>query len=328
MDGFTPASEELFKAQTFGDAPSTHELLEVTQDTLEGHAHTLHVSSTELQNTSQSTEILSGQGSIQNPTIILVKLEYEPKVTPRFHARAADVAHLFRSFQLQPYMLYLVSRDVVGFQQVAPSTRASAAMNQSSLSTYYLNYEAMKIIWSYDPQTRNSSGVIFARVTPGGRAAFSQYRSNLRSFCHGEMVYHPLFLLFVAIVSNTQFYDQRVIARERSISTTELKTPYSPWSLDVSVNLMGVKKVNKISLYSSKMAAAVLDLEDVLQHFRMVKNMKSAFDEADPLAPGRESIMEGLELILPRLEYTIIYAEYLRERAKNQLAVVSRLRLH
>lgn len=322
MDHIAAASEELFTAQDFSDEPSAYEILEVVQNapTRLGRTHELRVSSTSLDQAASAVEAPDVNGE---PSLTLVKVRLdETEVTSRFCTTSTDFIELSRAFKIHPYTLYLISRNIVGYQQIGPSDKQGPTPYRTYYATYYVNYEALKIVWAYNPRTQTSRGIMLQKATPGGTSAYSKFCEKLTAFCSDEMVHHPLFPLFIAIVSTTEFFDQRVLAQERLIGQTEMQLPYSPWSLDTSVNPIATKDAQKLSWYSRKMAAAVIELEDVLRHINMVTRMADAFNQPDTLTPGNESIIECLGLMLAHLHYTNTFATFLRERAKNQLGVV------
>jgi len=327
MDRVAAGSEELFRAQDFGDAPLIYEMLEVLPAPTGRPevAHTLRMSSIDLHQGAQAFPAIHKQNATQ-PPLTLVKVEFDQKVVSRFHTTADDFINLSRAFHIHPYALYLISMDVVSFQQIQQSSTRATDEDHTCRPTYFVNYEALKIVWSYHPETKSSAGIILPRASQTGEAAYSQFCTKLRAFCSEDMMtQHPLFPLFIAISAATEFFDQRVVSQERSISKTEERLPFSPWSLDTPLNIMDARDVQKITWYSRKMAAAVFEAEDVLRHINMVTKMRDAFEQVDALVPGHQSIMDCLDLMLAHLSYSKSYAAFLRERAKNLLGVVNEL---
>jgi len=331
MEWISTTAEAVFRGQEFGDIPVAYDLLDIISSP-NGNRHELRRTSADILHASQpevavSTDRQSGK---PNHPLSLTRVDFEPSFKPKFHTTATDFLRLFKSLNLPPFALYLISRDIMAFQQLREFDGGATTQKQP-LAAYYLNYEALKIVWSYNPTTLSTKGIILTRVTLSGRNAYQQFCDKLDSLSRGDMVYHPLFPMFVALVATIQSIDDRIVAREQSISATELRTPYSPWSLDVP----RADDVNVISECSHKMAAAVVELEDALRHMRLLKTMKLAFEgigvteydiseDSQTLAESGGSAMRGtLGLLCNHLEAAETYAGYLRERAKIQLSMVS-----
>jgi hypothetical protein len=330
MEIFQKGAEKALGEQIFCNTPLQYELLEIANDDLT--TKRLSRQSLSVADLRRGATQWAGADSM-GPSLKLVKLDFEPATRQKLYSTADDIFELFRCLELDTYILYMMCRDVMGFHQV--SVRQSILSLNESVFNFFINNEPLKVLWSFNTTNLATKGIILTRVTPGGRACYSDFYQLLDQYSH--LIVHPLLLAFIVVLETVAFSDKIVNKQEEVVSQTELRTGFSPWSLDVCYDFSRPAELENFSFFSQKMGASLVELEDVLRHTKIMQRIITSLQEhgshyrltlsSEPkkicINNAHEDISKILSLIQPQLEYTELYIGYLRERAKNQLSVVS-----
>lgn len=329
MDCFRKEAEQELCKQIFRNAPPQYHVIEIF---IQGSIHTSSTSTLAVTNLRETTTLQPVETEPLCPSLQLVKVEFEPSAKQKLYSTAGDIIKFFRCFELDTYMLYLMYRDIMGFYEVS---RCNSRYNsKGTVFSYFINIEPLKVLWSFNTATLATRGVILARATPGGRHCYQDFCHMLDRYC--RLVAHPLLPAFAAIMEIMDFSDRTVNKQEEIVSQTELKTGFSPWSLDVRYNLAGSAELDSFNEISQQMGASLVELEDIMRQTKVSTQILAFFQDysnedcsiicpdADKAAiqAAHQSMSQILLLGRKQLVYSEIYIGYLRERAKNQLTVV------
>ena len=327
MDIFRREAEKELAEQSFQNRPLQYDLFQISSVDLKSHISGGHLPAAKLER--RETDWIG------TASLTLVKVVFEPRARQILHTTADDLLELFRCLDLDPYMLYLMYRDVMGYHQVG--VRQSIHFPNESVYNFFVNVEPMKVLWSFNPANLTTKGIILPRYTRGGKASCDDFCRLVEKY--SPLMAHPVFPAFAAVLEVVAFSDKMINKVQQEVTKTELETGFSPWSLHVLYDFTKPKELDKFIGRSQKMAASLVNLEDVMRQTKMMQRIINALQESrDDFLSGatsdcakmsmqtaREDIFQVLSLTRPRLEYADLYANNLRERAKNQLTVVSHL---
>ena len=232
-----------------------------------------------------------------------------------------ELLQLWEAFGMEPYQLYLISRCVRGFQQL--HLPGSGADKQH----YFANYDSHCIAWTHDTRSATSSGVIIVRRR-GNKYEYSAIDRWLEAFCaYKSLVSHPLFPLLVSTVQIMEFIYVKGEKTQAGIRAVESISGFHPWhDRDRVADGLDAEDLDELSAASRSAGSIVVELEDILRQVRLSRRAAAAFDQAMPTTSPME-LAEQMVPVVYTLRQQLDSAEdlilYLRERAKNQLTVVS-----
>ena len=330
MDVFRMEAEKALGEQIFRNTPSQYDLFEIpSRGSMAIH---LPRGSLPVARLRRGAFEWAGAESM-GPSLKLVKVDFEPATRQILYTTADDILELFRCLELDTYMLYMMYRDIMGFHQVG--VRQSVRSPNESVFNFFVNVEPLKVLWSFNTTNLATKGIVLTRVTPGGRACYHDFCRLLEQY--SPLIAHPLLPAFAVVLDIVAFSDKIVNKQEEVVSQTELKTGFSPWSLDVCYDFTRPAELDKFSSISQKMGASLVELEDVMRHMKIMQRIITSLQEHGNqywsayasehekvcIQTAHEDISQVLSLTRPQLEYAELYTGYLRERAKNQLTVVS-----
>lgn len=330
MDIFRNESERALGKQIFQNTPLQYELLEISSRV----STETHLSRGLLQTAKLRRGTLEwADAESTSPSLILVKVDFEAAAQQKLYTTANDILLLFRCLELDTCMLYMMYRDIMGFHQV--SFRQSIRSPNETVFNFFVNIEPLKVLWSFNATNLATKGIVLTRATPGGRSCYHDFCRLLDQY--SRLMAYPLFPAFAVVLEVVAFSDKIVNEQEEVVAQTELKTGFSPWSLDVRYNFTRLADLDKLSFISQKMGATLVELESVMWYMKTMQRIITSFQghgsqdwsayasEAGKafIHSAHQDISQVLSLIRPQSEYTELYIGYLRERAKNQLSVVS-----
>jgi len=327
MDIFRREAEKELAEQSFQNRPLQYDLFQISSVDLKSHISGGHLPAAKLER--RETDWIG------TASLTLVKVVFEPGVPQILHTTADDLLELFRCLDLDPYMLYLMYRDVMGYHQVG--VRQSIHSPNESVYNFFINVDPLKVLWSFNPANVTTKGIVLPRDTDGGKASCDGFCLLVEKYA--PLMAHPVFPAFAAVLEVMAFSEKMINKVHQEVSDTEMETGFSPWSLDVLYDFTKPKELDKFIERSQTMAASLVNLEVVMRQTKMMQRIKNSLQESrDEFLTGATSertkiamqtaqkeIFQLVSLTQPRLEYAELYANNLRERAKNQLTVVSHL---
>ena len=240
---------------------------------------------------------------------------------------------IVRAFQIDPYVLYLVSSDEGrGFHQVN-----SATSDQRTL-TFFLDNVAYMLFWSFDKFTLTTNGVIISRTSTNGQRAVSQFWKWFRRY--ETMIGHPFFLAYVPSIGNFIFVGGVVRRREHAIRSVESRTGFSLYSRDAQKpHGHEEEELDNLVGDSRAMSASLVGLADVMRHLETTQKIIATLRSAETqewlknivtectgvVKESNTEILKATFVLNSQIESQMGYISYLEERARNQVNVVSPL---
>ena len=180
----------------------------------------------------------------------------------------------------------------------------------------------------------STKAIIITRTSSSNDKAFSSLVPRLDHY--KKSANHPLFLAFVAAVDAIYYVDRCFQRQVDGIRHVEEQTGFSPFHLGKPLNHHTTEEelleLSEMSRTASSILVSVADMTQHLQCVRVVlealtqkqTTWKSAIpEETKALIENTDQDISQASLILhSHVESDFEYADYLRERARNQLAVV------
>ena len=329
MDAFRQQAAKTFKEQIFTDRPMQYEVLKIVRQTSGRPALVTETLPVTVLQTSDWIRADSVE-----PSLMLIHIEYDAAALQRFHTSEEDMLRLFHDLDLDPYMLSMVYRDNMGYYQL-PS-RPAIWTTKEAVVAFFINVEPLKVLWSFNTSTCSVKGLILTRKTVGGRVSYRDFCQLLNG--HASLIAHPLLPCYCVVLDVMMFCDKIVAKQEEVISMTEAQTGYNPWSaVPDYASWSNSAEFEDLGSISQKMSGTMVELEDISRHMKIMARILASLAETDYMTSivhvnkeafrvAHEDISQVLSLLRPQLEYTEVYIGYLRERARNQLTVVSDVR--
>lgn len=236
--------------------------------------------------------------------------------------------HLWDSFHLDPYMVYMFSRNVPGFHQL-PS--ASSAPPDNRYLTFYLNVQAHWVMWTYDSDNFSTNAIVLSRDTAGRPDAYPAVHAHLRRYASSSG--HPLLLTLVFALERVEYIDKVVKDQHRRIGRAEQYTGFSHFYLNKPLPPIqdAEAKLAQLSDLSRIASSVLVALADMVQHLKCSETMLAAISsfELTPAMAGIDGIVRRdaemkciARLLQPQLKERYNYVDYIKQRAENQLTVV------
>ena len=241
--------------------------------------------------------------------------------------------HVWSSFHLDWSMIYMVTSNVPGFLQLPPTSP------DTTMTSFYLNCQAQWLLWTFDPSTREINAILLSRDSNGGRAGYPILHARLKRY--SVLAAHPLYLAIVAALDRVTYVDGFMREQHRRIARVERHTGFSHFYINRPQPLVEDAEAELAHLSNlSRLASGVLvGIADMAQH---LKSAATIFEVAMSgnnfgLAGGNATTTQGMDalvrreteveniarLLSPQLKQRFGYAEYIKERAENQLTVVT-----
>ncbi|KAH0543961.1 hypothetical protein FGG08_001728 [Glutinoglossum americanum] len=258
-------------------------------------------------------------------TLKLVRMHYHPIKGIKFSLSLFQ--RVWHSFRLDPYMICMFCGNVPGFHQLPAST-------SSPLQQFYLHQPEYWLLWSYDPSTLSTNAVFLSYPSPNGNASYPAIRARLER--HKAFVGHPLFLALATTLYAIPYVDSFLREQQRRVLDIERYTGFSHYYIDrprLQVKDAG-EELDRLSDLSRSASSILVGLADMVQHIHVSDAMANAVLNSSLIEDAQsvgvvvssEREMKNIMSILgPQLKETHVAVEYLKERARNQLAVTFNL---
>lgn len=234
--------------------------------------------------------------------------------------------HVWHSFHLDPYMIYMFHRNVPGFSQLSTASTGNPLLN------FYINSQSHWLFWTYDTSTLSTNAILLSRISPGGRAAYPLIHAQLTRYC--ALAGHPLFLALATALEKIDYVDIFLREQRKRIGHTERCTGFSHFQINKPRPHVADAEAELAQLSNlSRLASSVLvGLADMVQHLQSSTTsvdaiLSSSLIEGTPrvdVMVRREAEMKNIASVLrPQLKQRFGYVGYIKERAGNQLTVVT-----
>jgi hypothetical protein len=239
--------------------------------------------------------------------------------------------NVWRSFHLDPYMIYMFHRNVPGFFQLSSSSPGSPLLN------FYVNCQAYWLLWSYDPSTLSTKAILLSRSSPGGPAAYPHIHARLKRY--SGLASHPLFLAVVAVLERTAYVDIFLREQHRRIGRAEKHTGFSHYHINQPRPHVenAEAELDNLSNLSRSASSVLVGLADMVQHLRtsttlveaiLSSNLIEGMHGVDLVARRETEIKNIANLLSPQLKQRFGYVSFIKERAQNQVTVVGFTQIH
>ena len=150
----------------------------------------------------------------------IVRIHYSPGRGIR--CPSSLFRHVWHSFHLDPYMVYMFHHNVPGFFQV-PSLAGNPILS------FYVNCQAHWLLWTYDPSTSSTNAILLSRTSPGGPAAYPGIHARLKTY--SALAGHPLFLALTTALERIAFVDKFMREQHKRIGNVEMHTGFSHYHI-------------------------------------------------------------------------------------------------
>ncbi|KAI9692916.1 MAG: hypothetical protein M1822_004911 [Bathelium mastoideum] len=256
----------------------------------------------------------------------LVRIQYRSDLGIK--STAPMLREIWRSFRLDPYMIYMFHRNVPGYFQL-PSTSSN-----ETLLNFYINSQAYWMLWSYESATLSTNALLISRISPGGRATYPFVHARIQRY--SNLAGHPLFLAVATAIERTTYIDKFLREQHRRIGRTEQHTGFSHFYIDTPQHHTenAEETLARLSDQSRSASSVLVGLADMMQHLQLSTSVVDAF-----LSYSLTGNMQGIDSIVrqdaaiksigsvlrPQVKERFGYVNYVKDRAQNQLTVLFNL---
>ncbi|KAK0708424.1 hypothetical protein B0H67DRAFT_556910 [Lasiosphaeris hirsuta] len=351
MQGLRKRALSGLKHITFAPAPYEHELISVPSP----GAPLMRAT----QPLSQMLESFT-DGAHAPPALRLVKLRILHPTLDKLtgphtiNAPHDEVTRLWELFDLDPTTLHLLTKGIQGFNQHRP-----LAWDQTAKAVYFMASSfTYSIIWTYTVATRSTSGVVIVRHKDIADRDFEQFCDVLAT--QSNIATHPLCPSLALTVQTMDAVYRGTLECQGQVASVEVVTGFSPfnapssgtppWGSGAALSSeLGVvppgapgssgnskieaptsQSLDKITVASRNIGAVLVHLEDDARQLRALQRATDSLCRAGfanmPSCSGEATeVLSAIQALRQQMDSWEVRVDYLRERAKNQLAVLFNL---
>ena len=190
-------------------------------------------------------------------------------------------------------------------------------------------------MWSYDPASMATRAILLTRTSKNADKNSSTLMSKMEHY--KTLAGHPLFLAFVGYVDTAFFIDRLLLGQLDAVRIVEERTGFSYFKQHKPlVTFTTEEELADVSEMTKTVSSILVAMADVRQHIQYCQAALKAFTidgqtwrAAIPKSSDSYIEMTSKDIYLasialqPQLESTAQSTDYVRERARNQLTVVS-----
>jgi hypothetical protein len=234
---------------------------------------------------------------------------------------------IFYSFDMDPYALYMISRNCSGFHRF-------------KVNTFFIRTAFYDLVWSFNPMGMRTRAILLLQRTNGlrgGDSAFEEFKSILQLY--RDQIYTPCLLAFVTSVHIIHITDEVLVKGGNDIRSIEAGTGHGSWGYrrrgahgqDDSFD------IREITESSRRISVRLSHLANQLLHEEIAASILSFMLEQGDSSDWRKGLQdmylhkhddctELLKSVIPMLQKQTgsakLYVNYLQENAKSQSSVV------
>jgi hypothetical protein len=252
----------------------------------------------------------------------------------KMHITKKVFFELFYEFNLDPFVLHMLHRESYGYQQI-PSDEANGDGRKTD--TFYIKTISSLIAWTCDADSKRTRAIFIPRLTDSVRDASSIFNSFTVAATHQRgLVGAPWLPRFIALLELSKWMDGILDGQLQTIREAETLTEHGCWkSWDRSRSR---PRVDDPSDASGKIGFSLSALANVMRHVQIAASLGAGKDVAggrdysyihntpDVPAPTLVEAQNAISLVLEQINCRRMDAEYLEQRARSQLSVVSAAR--
>jgi hypothetical protein len=247
-----------------------------------------------------------------NTSTKIVRMQYHSEIGIKSLPQL--FGHIWRSFELDPYMIHMFHRNVPGFFQLADKLN------------FYVNCQAYWLFWCYNASNSSTNAIILSRLSRGGRAAYPRLCARLERY--RSLAIHPLFFALVAAQDRIAYMDGFLKEQHQHVGRTEEYTGFSHFHMNKR-RVDPETELDQLSNRSRLASSVLVGLADMMQHFEISSAIVDALCNgintntfgADVMQKEAE-IKSIATMLRPQLKQRRGYLSYIKERAQNQVTVV------
>jgi hypothetical protein len=321
MDILRAEAERLLQARTVNLADGQYEAIHI-KSSRSDYANTSFERRT-LNNLELQTFVDDLTAPLDIMSTKIVRMQYHSDLGVK--SLPSLFGHVWRSFGLDSYMIYMFHRNVPAFFQLPSATTGGARLN------FYINCQAYWLLWTFDPSTLSTNAIILSRNSPGGHTAYPHVYSRLERY--SALAGHPLFLALVTVLERIAYLDIFLREQHKRIGRTEEYTGFSHFHIDRLQPRIEDPEIElaQLSDLSRGASSVLVGLADMVQHLKISTTIVDALLSLEPirgtsgvdLMMRKEAEIKSIASVLdPQLKQRFGYLGYVKERAQNQLTVV------
>jgi hypothetical protein len=256
----------------------------------------------------------------------MVRMHYHPD--GGITSNSSSFRSLWHAFHLDPYMIYMFHRNVPGFFQL-PSTSPG-----DPVLRFYVNCQAHWLFWSYHPSIFSTKVVVLSRRSPGGPSAYPHLHARLKDY--SVLAGHPLFPAVATAVERLSYVDVFLRQQHKRIGIAEMHTGFSHFHIHMPRRHVqdSEAELDNLSNLSRSASSVLVGLADMQQHLQCSTTLIDAMLNSNFAGAGRmpgndlmarreTEIKEIANILSPQIKQRYGYVTYIKERAQNQVSVVS-----
>lgn len=291
----------------------------------------------ECSNTDTAEQWLAGSGpGPDDQAAILDVMALEQTANMVITATPKLFESIFEQFEMDPYFIYLIARNVDGFFKMPPLPDHSGGQTLS----YFLHVKGQyMLMWTYFVDTETTKAICITRPSLFGPGLFGQLRDGIDS--HLSLLRHPLALAAICSAELADSVSREIEPELKAIVEVESKTGFNPFegaSLRSVPLGFGAPQADNLNIPSGMMSntSVVLALHTkhlgfilaVLEDLTLPRLLDKAARDVIPAAhwPGYESlshkIAELAAVLAAECVMTKPYIHLLKERVVAQQAAV------
>lgn len=317
--------------QKFSQPAAEYEIVEVKPSD-QGDISCMVVSVQEsdlISNFSEDSQSTRREFALHRRSLQIVRIvhsDYSPLQIPKVTFIA-----LFKLFKLDPYMLYLLSRNVYGFYRFE-GAHGGEELEAKVFDSYFLNTSLSTILWSFDRAAMRTRALLLTKDNRGKRNSQERFQSFQKLIGSlKEAVHSPRLLAAVACIEWIQYIDITTSKLIEDIREVETKTGHGNWTTPGG---HGNFNPDDISNSSRKIGRCLSTLSNQHRHLSIAASLCEFINQESPIEQSASSTESGfhtgdisLAPVAAQLSAQIKWAKdtvaYMVARAQAQSSVVS-----
>jgi hypothetical protein len=246
-----------------------------------------------------------------------------------------DFTLALKSCGIDPYVLYMLGRSYSGFYHFEPQPDKPTL---SFLLRFGWTAHAPVVIWSYHIETLSTKAIVVSSASQWGKDLYERFSEILTR--HKYLSKHPLFLGFVATMSESLFVDRYLQDQSKTLNSLQRKTGLDQYyeneqalskvkmDLDVYSNLSRemnrlLQDLVQVSDLSGHIDELLDKLVDPNPRWRDIISGNGSLAMDPVVERSNKSIVEVSGILKQRQKAVRAGVKILDSRARNELNIVS-----
>lgn len=176
------------------------------------------------------------------------------------------------------------------------------------------------VVWTFCTQSQTTSGVIIVRPDHPRPDPYEQWWQVLTT--QTGSVRHPLWPFLVSALQSMEETYRNTAECQAHINQVESLTRFNPWTQGRPPSSPPPMELDDLSRLSRNIGSVMISLEDCMRQVKLLQHTTESYQRSGFVDEG-VNITPAVHILQQQMDSWGIRLQYLSERAKNQVSVVS-----